>query len=844
MPRLSKPGAGRQGERLSPQFRELTAAFDAERARLEETTPDEVDPALVVVFDLAGSVKDFQNAINRIDGLEFLSELLGDKSDSDDDFHMTEREKGRTEKQVQHSLYLVMSNAKAIDELLHLFDKWQKDPTAKFDHGLGKFKAAFQQLTAIRRWGPEDRIRETGLRERWQETLDVIGQSVSTVKVEVELWYRRDPAQRAAAESHVEQIVTVSGGRIMDRCQIGDISYHALLAELPIQQVHTVLNDGAAAIRLLTTDEVMFVSPFTPMSVSPATLDPVTEVRLPSGERVEGLPRVALLDGLPFQNHDALAGRLLIDDPDGLGDNYPTSARNHGTAMASLIIHGDLSAPGESLDRPLYVRPIMRPHEFVTTHEQIMPDRLLTDLLHRAIRRIQEGDGGREATAPSVRIVNLSIGAEARALTRRISPVARLLDWLAQTYNLLFIVSAGNHTDPITIPATAANNADSARSAATLAVYEKGILRGILPPGDAFNALTIGATHDDGLGDVDPPDTVWDITSPGAPAYYGATGPGVDRSIKPDLHHTGGRALYVRPVAVPREDNVALELAHTALTGPGLQVAAPGRGGATNNTAFTFGTSNATALVTREASRLFDILESGTEDPEDSPLPDPQYHPLLVRALLSHASSWGEWEPRLRRELGLSGQDARRKLSAVLGYGKLDTTRLGTAATNRAVLIAGGLIGRDQRHTYELPLPPSLRTRAEWHRFTITLAYVAPTVGQLTRYRGAKVYFDTPDTVLAAGDRVEGEHFSVRRGSLQHELIQGTRAMVFGDGDTFPIHIDCMDDAQHLHAGKYVRYALVVSVETTEEVSTTIHDEVRARLREQARERAREQVQS
>lgn len=111
----------------------------------------------------------------------------------------------------------------------------------------------------------------------------MIGQSVSTVKVEVELWYRRDPAQRAAAESHVEQIVTVSGGRIMDRCQIGDISYHALLAELPIQQVHTVLNDGAAAIRLLTTDEVMFVSPFTPMSVSPATLDPVTEVRLPQG---------------------------------------------------------------------------------------------------------------------------------------------------------------------------------------------------------------------------------------------------------------------------------------------------------------------------------------------------------------------------------------------------------------------------------------------------------------------------------------------------------------------------------------------------------------------------------
>lgn len=842
LPRLSRPGAGRQGERLTPQFRELTAAFDAERARVSDGTPDEVDPALVVVFDLAGSIKDFQNAINRIDGLEFLSQFLGDGSDPDDDFHMTKRQVGRTDKQVQHSLYLVMSNAKAIDELIRLFALWQQDQNVSLAHGLGKFKDAFQQLTAIRRWGPEDRIRETGLRERWQETLDVVGQSVSSVRVEVELWYRREAAQRSAAEAHVEQIITSSGGTILDRSQIGGIGYHALLADLPIQQVRSVLNDGAEAIRLLTTDEVMFVSPFTPMSVAPATSDPIATVRTAPGERIEGLPRVALLDGLPFQNHDALAGRLIVDDSDLLDDNYPVSARSHGTAMASLIIHGDLTTQGEPLSRPLYVRPIMRPQDLPATHEQVMPDRLLTDLLHSAIRRIQEGEEGREAAAPSVRIINLSIGAPARALTRRMSPVGRLLDWLAHTYNLLFIVSAGNHNDPIVIPATAATDAEAARSAATRAAYRDSILRGILPPGDALNALTVGATHDDALGDVDVPDTVWDITAPSAPTHYGATGPGVDRSIKPDIHHAGGRALYTRPVIVSGQDTVALGLAPTALAGPGLQVAAPGRGGATNNTVFSVGTSNATALVTREASRLFDLLEAGAESEEDLPLPDPQYHPLLVRALLVHASSWGGWDSYFRRELGINGQDARRKLSALLGYGKLDTSRLGVAATNRAVLVAGGMIGRDQRHTYELPLPPSLRTRAEWHRFTITLAYAVPTVGHLNRYRGAKVYFDTPDTALAAGDRIEGEHFAVRRGSLQHELVQGTRAMVFRDGASFPIHIECMDDAQRLGAGKNVRYAIVVSVETTEEVSTTIHDEVRARLRQQARERARGRI--
>lgn len=561
MPRLSKPNAGRQGERLTPQFSELSAAFAAERVRLSADTPDEVDPALVVVFDLAGSIKDFRNAIDQIEGLEFLSELIGDRSEPDDDFHMTESEAGRTDKPLQHSLYLMMSNAKAIDELLRLFNAWQANPSASFAYGLGKFKTAFQQLAAIRRWGPEDRIRETGLRKQWQETLDVIGQSISTIMVEVELWYRRDIAQRTAAEAHVEQVISASGGRVLDRSQIGDISYHALLAELPIQQVHSLVADGAESIRLLTTDEVMFVSPFTPMSVAPATPEPVSEVRLPPGERMDGLPRVALLDGLPFPNHDVLSGRLVVDDPDGLGENYPLASRHHGTAMASLIVHGDLSARGEPLDRPLYVRPIMQPHNFAAGHEQIIPDRLLTDLLHRAVKRIVEGEAGRGPIAPSVRIINLSIGSQARALVQRMSPVGRLLDWLAHSYNLLFIVSAGNHLGPLTIPADATSSADSVRSAAIRSVYDAALLRGILPPGDALNALTVGATHSDGLGDIDVPDTAWDITHANGPAHYGATGPGVDRSVKPDLHHVGGRALYARPVSPPGDETVAVELA-------------------------------------------------------------------------------------------------------------------------------------------------------------------------------------------------------------------------------------------------------------------------------------------
>ena len=843
-PRVSKPGPARQGERLSPQFRALVEAFDNERARLADGHIDEVDPELVLVFDLAGTVKDFRNAINQVEGLEFLSEFLDEETEPDDDFHMVSRQDGRTDARVQHSLYLVMSNAEAAAQLVRLFEQWQADQSMTFERGLNRFRAAFEQLRAIRGWSAADRVRDTGLIEDWRERLELVGQSVSSVLVEIELWYRRDSEQRASAEAHLNEVVRAAGGHVKDRSQIGEIAYHALLVDLPVQQVQSVLRDGAEAIQLLTTDEIMFVSPYTSMSVVPPTLDPLAAQRLPTAARVSGLPRIALLDGLPFVNHDVLAGHLNVDDPDGLGEDYPVASRHHGTAMASLIIHGDLSAPGEPLDRPLYVRPIMEPHEFATGHEQVLPDKLLTDLIHRAIRRIIEGEAGRDPAARSVRIVNLSIGAESRALVRRMSPLGRLLDWLAIKYNLLFVVSAGNHRRPIVIPAQAANDLDAARSEALKAARSTSRLRGILPPGDAINALTVGATHDDAAGALDLPDTVWDITEVGMPALYGAVGPGVGRSIKPDLHHTGGRALYIRPVLSPGVETAELGLAATAATEPGNQVASPGRGGAANTTAFTYGTSNATALVTREASRLFDILEAGADDTDDLPFPAPLLHPVLVKALLVHASSWGERGERLRRELNLDPQRARRELTALLGYGSLDVTRLGSAATNRAVLIVGGLIGREERHTYMIPLPPSLQARAEWHRFTVTLAYLAPTVGQLTRYRGARVFFEKPDEAVTAGSRTEAEHNAVRRGSCQHEIIEGNRAMVFGTGDTLPIHVECMDDAQRLRAGNHIRYGLVVSVETAVETSTTIHEEIRTQIQARARAQVRPRVQS
>ena len=166
------------------------------------------------------------------------------------------------------------------------------------------------------------------------------------------------------------------------------------------------------------------------------------------------------------------------------------SSRNHGTAMASLIIHGDLTSPGEPLDRPLYVRPIMRPHDFVLGHEQVIQNRLLTDLLHRAVRRIVEGEAGREAAAPSVRIVNLSIGAQAGPL-RAEDESGRAVAGLAGSHVQPAVRrQRGQHTGPDRDPADAATIPVRHAWRQPEPFRTGHCSRGVLPPGDAINALT------------------------------------------------------------------------------------------------------------------------------------------------------------------------------------------------------------------------------------------------------------------------------------------------------------------------------------------------------------------
>ena len=323
---------------------------------------------------------------------------------------------------------------------------------------------------------------------------DRVAAGFETVSVEIELWFRRAEL-RHAAEARLRDVVSRSHGQVLAVCKIEEIAYHALVCRLPIVAVKKMLDDKG--VELLQCDEVRLFRPTAQAGAPVVAEEPEQEVVATSTAPRTAEPVVALLDGLPLENHRRLAGRLIVDDPDGWAETYPVASRGHGTAMASLILHGDLGSNEEPAPQHLYVRPILRPDSFNGREERAPEDGSWVDLIHRAVRRIAAGDGSLSAVAPSVRVVNLSIGDPYQPFIRSMSPLAKLLDWLAWRYRLLFVVSAGNHVAPFVVRGKAA---DTTAEAVVAAIASAQRHRRILSPAEAVNVISVGAAAEDASG--------------------------------------------------------------------------------------------------------------------------------------------------------------------------------------------------------------------------------------------------------------------------------------------------------------------------------------------------------
>lgn len=273
------------------------------------------------------------------------------------------------------------------------------------------------------------------------------------------------------------------------------------MVELPRNRIEELV-ENYDQVQLVHIDDVMFLRPicqsaFNVYADTSVIEDSIEEIHVDESE-----PIIGVFDGMPIQNHPLLKNRIILDDPDDYESGYESKNRSHGTAMASLILNGDLNKK-ESLNHRIYLRPILKPRGWMDTYvEEIPSDCLIVDKIHAAIVRLFEKQNGIEPIAPSIRIINLSLGDPVRQLATLMSPLARLIDYMAYKYSVLFIVSAGNHPETIDMLECTFDELKGKEIHERSKEYFKCISENqrnikVLSPAENINGLTIGALYDD-----------------------------------------------------------------------------------------------------------------------------------------------------------------------------------------------------------------------------------------------------------------------------------------------------------------------------------------------------------
>lgn len=460
--------------------------------------------------------------------------------------------------------------------------------------------------------------------------------------------------------------------------------------------------------------------------------------------------------------------------------------------------------------------------------EETPPDMLIVDLLHRAIMRLAEE---LEATRESVRVLNLSLGDAYKPFIRELSPLARLIDWLAWKYRLLILVSAGNQTQPIVLPCSGEEfqrmTDDEAIKAALTAIDGDQSGRRHFSPAEAINVVTVGPLHSDSSSQRASDRRLDLLRGQRLPSPIATVGHGFRRSIKPEILLPGGRVLYKSPL-IQRHGRWEFEPSGGSHP-PGHQVASPSvRAMELDRTVYCCGSSNATALASRSAVKILEELDEVLASYPDVSLDDAETC-CLTKALLIHGASWGQAGATIERLLALPSDDWRKRQSMnakFLGFGEVDLNRSLFCTDQRATLLGWGYLGKDSAHSYRFPMPPSLSARKIQKRLVITLAWLTPINPTHKDYRKASMWFSVNSDSIGVG-RENLDQDSAKRGTVLHQILNGEKARALPDD--LEIKVNCKEDAAGLV--EKIPYGLAVTLEVAEGTAIPIYNEVQTRIR-------------
>lgn len=826
--KIHYPTYDRQMARIAPRFNTLQQALSQGNLHITDTATG-IDPEYTLVFETIGDPNNFYKAIQKLKeqypNIEWLLELSGQCPNTDDFYAVNDSNVRDDDKQLATKVFCIMTNQQALSEILSLWSHYNQDQNYKFRRGFAGFKHLFNQLNDVHRWGIQERLEDTGVLEAWQYDLQDAGREF--IRTQIELFFRSSSNKRDAAELRVCDIIRETGGSIVSVSVIPEIEYHGILAEIPREYAQRVVD--REEVSLVVADEIMFFKAAS-QSIYVGMCDATEEIeQITMPERIFNEPIVALFDGMPQENHPLLQGLMTVDDPDALATTYPVDERVHGTSMASLILRGENMGNINTDIHKLYVRPIMKSQKDYRGRidEYIPDDFLLVDKIHECVRRLFEPSAGN--VAPTVRIINLSIGIYYREYFTLISPLARLLDWLSYKYRVLFVVSAGNHSDNInlgmryedykSLPETEKNS--------FVIKYLSDNIRNLrlLSPAESMNSLTVGSIFSDD-NPATPIANMTELCSSFMPAIYGSFGRGINNSVKPDVLYNGGNN-HIKEYMACRN---CAEWRDSITRAPGIKSAYPSIERHGSTAGYSTGTSNSAALISNKATECYEVLDQLFVTEAGCNLPY-THASVLIKAMLAHGATWGELKELFKDKLELSGNQANNELHKYLGYGSADIEKVKEYTQNKICLVGYGDIQQDKAFEYTIPLPFDFHTQKYKRKLTVTLAYLSPIHPSSIKYREKQVWFDLIDPKKVVGSRSEYDYHAVQRGTLQHEILESESIVVWDENDSIVIKVSCRGDASESNPDIQIPYAIFATFEMAPEHNIDVYQQISSKVR-------------
>jgi len=836
-PRPRGPGRAAQGRRFQATFDGLAAALESDDPdQVLRQDPGGIAPERALVFVTAGNIQNFARAAQAV-GLEVFAET--DLEGTED--YPAGFEPAGTATSLARALYATIPTLDAFRRILSLWRAHQNGETAPT--GAGPWWSVFNLLLELRPWGPEDRL-TPDVRTAIEERLPLDENEL--IAIEFEIWPTSQIDKRARWRAETEQRIRDAGGEIADTSSISGngFNYEAILARLPSRTVRAMLDDPHQTGGLVTLEGVQFILPQMMGQAVPGDFEgETTAIALESGFESNAPIRAAIFDGTPVAAHEVLDGGVTIEDIHDLVRLSPVNRRFHATAMASLILRGDLDTDGSPLtDTRIVCVPLLIDAEGGSWTPE---NKLFVDLLHTALVRLMNGNN---ALAPDVFVINFSIGISDMRYAGRISALARLIDWWAAKEGVLFVISAGNISDGLSVSGISSldferSGFDARRQVVRASMRNSGFRRTLLAPSEALNGITVGAVSKDLNGHIPPQQTgiisLEDDTET-LPQVTSALGLGPHRVIKPDLLNFGGRQ-EIR--ARPNGDTTLLEPVRAARR-TGLIAAAPVEG--SRGTQKSRGTSAAAALTTRAILKSAAALtgEDGPYEGQELPRRDLA---LLTRALAINAARWPDDARQLYTEnLEQFGSRqhvrAKEEVCRYFGYGVLAPELMQESPDGGVTLVGLGSIKKDQAQIFRMPLPPAMAGDRIPRSMRVTLAWFTPVNPARAQYRLAGLEAVAADPNDSENDT--GWHLDltsdgpdanmIKRGSVwSRRLVNRVlRVPGFQNDAELPICVQCRDTANGgLSPDDDIAFAIAVTLQIEADVQYDVLEEIEQRIR-------------